>query len=279
MELRSAEVPICSPESVAASVHARVTLGEIELPLLPEAARRVVELAGDPDCDLRAVVDALRTDQALTAHLLRVANSPLCAPRTPIVSVQQACARLGIRQIRDLAMLVSVRAGLYQVAGWEAELRLWFRHAVVAAFFAQEIARTRRLNVEEAFLAGLVHDVGKPIALVAGAAAPAIPRPVTLEVVRRVHPEVGGALAHAWGFSSPIHDAIRGHHEARPQSVGVGLVQYADRLSHFALGTDDVEEATLRDHPVIELLNLYPEEVDDLLGRSEEAIAIARGVA
>ena len=88
MELRSVETPICSLESVAASVHDRVTSGKIELPLLPEAARKVVALAGDPDCDLRAVVDVLRTDQALTAHLLRVANSPLCAPRTPIVSVQ-----------------------------------------------------------------------------------------------------------------------------------------------------------------------------------------------
>ncbi len=252
--------------------------GELELPILPEAARRVVALAADEDFNLTQVVDVLRRDQALTAHVLRVANSPLYSPKTPLQSIQQACARLGIRQIRDLALLVSVQAGVYRVGGWEAELRLWFRHAVVTGFFAQEIARERRMNVEEAFLAGLVHDVGKPIVLAAASQAGAS-RSSMLEVVQRLHTEVGQALAKAWAFSPAIQGAIAGHHQELPTEMLVGLVQFADELSHFSLGTDDVEEARLRDHPMVELLNLYPEEIEDLVSRSEEAIAIARGIS
>src|SRR5262245_292287 len=69
---------------------------DIELPVLPDATARVVALCADEKTNARAIENALTRDPALTAHVLRIANSAAYAPREPIVTLQQAVTRLGL---------------------------------------------------------------------------------------------------------------------------------------------------------------------------------------
>ncbi len=249
----------------------RLAHGKVTLPVLPSVAQRVMALASDPDASVRDIVDVLKGDQSLTSYVLKVANSPLFTPTSPIVSVQQACTRLGATQLRDLALMVSL-SSTFKVNGWERELAELFRHAVGCAYFAQEIARKRRLNVEEAFLAGLLSDVGMSAAL-AMAVGAELDRMSTLMLVDRVHTEVGATLVSSWGLPRSIELVARNHHMSARGEVLIHLVQLADVLARVAF--EETDRTRVDAHPAIDALMLYPEDIDALLGLAPRALEAA----
>src|SRR5262245_51735897 len=81
---------------------------DLELPILPEAATRIVALCADEKTDAKAIEGVLERDPSLASHVLRVANSSAYAPKTPIVSLQQAVTRLGIGTLRNIVLAVSL---------------------------------------------------------------------------------------------------------------------------------------------------------------------------
>ncbi len=285
-------IPATPPETAAAVLLAhlrqRCASGALELPVLPEVAQQVMAATSREDADARVLADLIRRDAAFAAHLLRVANSPAYASRTPIVSLQQAISRLGLRTIREIAVLISCKTRAFQVKGHEEDVRLLFRHSLAAGLYAQEIARTRRLNVEDAFLAGLLHDVGRPTAIQASVdlqaelGLSALTKEDIHRVVGAVHEEVGEAMLRAWGLSPRLASAVRHHHH--PQNAGdaaaaATLVQLADDFAHYAAPLRPVSDDDLRRHPAAAALNLYPELVEALLARRDEVIAQVEAIA
>lgn len=253
-----------------------------DLPLLPEAAQRVLSATADDNCDARILSEIIRCDPSLAGRLLLIANSPMYAPPSPTTSLQQAVARLGMRQVREVVLMFSMQTRLFAVPGFEPELRDIFHHVTATALFAQEIARARRLNVEDAFLAGLFHDVGKPVVLQAimdarskAAFEIKADRTATLALVEELHPLAGRALAGAWSLSASLSHIIEQHHNPDAAQQGVWIVRFADELAHFALGAQDVDEAALLAHPAAEALNLYSDEIAGLIARSATIAATA----
>jgi putative nucleotidyltransferase with HDIG domain len=269
---------------------------------LPEVAQQVLATSSREDADARVLADLIRRDAAFAAHLLRVANSPAYAPRTPIVSLQQGISRLGLRTIREIAVLISCKTRAFQVKGYEEEVRLLFRHCLAAGLYAQEVARARRLNVEDAFLAGLLHDVGRPTAIQASVdlqaelGLPALSRQDMDRAVGEVHEEVGEAMLRAWGLSARLVSAVRHHHHPEKAGEAAGtatLIRLADDLAHHAVGlkcgprsgkagdvpSRPVEEDDLRRHPAAAALNVYPEVLDGLLARKDEILAQVEAIS
>ena len=256
----------------------RVDSGSLELPVLPEVASQVMAQTSREDCSAKDLTDLLRRDQTLAGHLLRLANSPLYLPRTPIVSLQQAVSRLGMATIRQIAMVISCQTRAFSVKGHEAQVKALFRHSLATAVFAQEVARIRRLNVEDAFLCGLLHDVGRPVLLQAivdlekevGAKV----EPETLASLQgELHEQVGDAMIRGWKLPARMAETIRFHHrpEAAPeQSASAALINFADDLAHLLIGPRAVEEAAVKAHPMLPRLNVYPDELDKLLARRPE---------
>jgi putative nucleotidyltransferase with HDIG domain len=195
-----------------------------EISTLPQVALKVMEVANDPDsgaADLKAV---LESDAALSARVLRCVNSSAYAVRTRITNLQQAIAYLGLKQVRNLAMTASVselfkkdeKVGLY------CRPNLW-RHLVSVGICARLIALRRKLrNFEDAFLAGLLHDVG--IILEDQHAHPefvqlmrSLDENKTLcdnerAVLSYDHTALGEQVAESWGFPEAVRAAIRYHH-------------------------------------------------------------------
>jgi putative nucleotidyltransferase with HDIG domain len=273
------------PRAVLDELSWRVQQGQVELPLLPAIAMEVTNIANQESTDSRVIAELLRKDQAMAAHVLRVVSSPVYSGRTQIVSLQQAVARLGVQKIREISLAIAFRVGVFKLKGFELEITALFQHAVAAGMFAQEVARVTRRNVEDAFMCGLLHDVGRPVIMQAlvqilGEQRLSVPTSAVIAATRELHTEVGGTLADSWGLPEAVEMSIRHHHSATPPDAhanGIRITALADELSRFTFEPERMPEADLRKHPALAPLELYPEILDKVLAKGE-AIRQAAGI-
>jgi HD-like signal output (HDOD) protein len=269
--------PIPLPEPIRTQLATLVINKQLELPVLPEVASQVVQLCNRENVDLRELAVVVKRDPSMAGHLMRLANSPLYAPPTPLVSIDQVVSRLGLVKVRELALVISCQSKVFTVKGYEEKVRLQFRHSLAAGLFAGEIARARRLNVEEAFLCGLLHDVGQPVLLqavvdLANKAGITLERPAVEGACSMLHDRVGGDLVAHWSLPVRLSDAIRWHHQPEKATQAMSqarITALADDLSHLLLGGPKVvTEDAIREHPLLEALNIYPEEMDAILAKA-----------
>lgn len=279
--------PASTPfERLEQALAQRIEKGDLELPLLPQVASQVMAMTSDPSADAAKLSSLIHQDQALAAHVLRIANSPAYMPRSPVVSLQHAVAMLGINLLSEIAFTASLKAGAFQVPGHEGEVKHLWRHSLASGAFGKEVARARRVNVESAYLCGLLHGIGKPVVL-RTVAALARQQQLTLDkprlhaMIDGYHGRVGGLIADKWGLPKQVVEAILyytdyDHASAFRQECMLTCV--ADRLATFLLAPEDLPEESLRDHPVFAELNLYPGDIDQLLAGKEKVLAIVNAM-
>ncbi|MEI9953103.1 MAG: HDOD domain-containing protein [Pseudomonadota bacterium] len=262
------------PAAIRSELESRLSAGSLELPLLPGVAMEITSAAAKEDVDTRTIAEMLKRDAALSAHVLRIVNSPVYSPRAQIVSLQQAVARVGAIKIREIALVIACRTGVFKAKGYEQEIDLVFSHSIGTALFAQEIARNTRNNVEDAFLCGLLHDVGRPVLLQAlvtllREAKLVADREAVLALVAELHEAAGSALAKAWTLPETVVTALGKHHAREPEreSIPVRIVSLADRFAHLAAEGALSREA-LTGHPALTALEIYPDVLDKIIKRA-----------
>ena len=272
----------------------RVAAGELDVPVFPEAARKVIDACERENCDMRHLAEIVRRDPALSAQFLRLANSPAFGSRSPIVSLPQALARLGTSQTRQIALLVTCKAGVFSCASRKDAAERLLARAVATALWAQEIARLRRMNVEESFLCGLLEDVAMPALWQLAADIEKTSGAECLEAdvdshIERLHHVVGADIALRWGLPARVVAAIRLHH-ATPEAITaagagaslegtVATVQLADALASASVAGETSDVAKVQTHPSVITLSLYGQDLDDLLSRGEVVLEAMRAVA
>src|SRR6185295_7483015 len=201
-------------------ITAAMAEGTLELPQPPQIASEVMRLTrGDAISDAAADASAaelarlIQRDVALAGHVMRVANSALYARRTPVVTLPQAIAWLGIREIRNIAFAVAVQGQVFNSSYFRNEMTDLWRESVITALFAQEIARLKRRNVESAYLCGLLHRVGMAVILNRIGAA-LLKHKLTpeagqvLQLAARHEARVGTLLAISWSLPPAVSAAI-----------------------------------------------------------------------
>jgi HD-like signal output (HDOD) protein len=251
----------------------RIDGSELELPVLPEIAARVLALTQGNDGDAHELGTLILRDPALAGNVLRIANSAAYAPREPIVSLSQAVSRLGMTTIGDLAIAAAVHGKANAIPGREDEMRVLRAHAAAAGVWSREVARHRRRNVEAAFLTGLLHDVGRPIVLrtvlgITGGGA--IDEAVVQSLADEFHAPVGARLIEHWKLPHWIAAAIAGHHDlarAGEHEDLAATVRLGDELAHWTESADAARERAIRGLPVLARLGLYPDDLDELFAR------------
>lgn len=253
--------------------------------MLPHVAGEVLALSTSDEASARTLAELLHRDQAIAAHVLRIANSSLYMPRVPIVSLQQAISRLGLKALREIVTMVSIHSRVFNVPAYAAEARALWQHAVYTAAYAREIARRCRRNVEGAFLGGLLHDVGKPVLLLALADMQAqLAEPLTpalrTAALEGYHVQAGALLAASWGLPAAVYASIVYHHDPQtapqyPESVMITCL--ADRVA-YALERAEVDMACLSHDPLWLQLNLYPDDVEALLAEQQRIAQYARAL-
>lgn len=270
------------PEQVERALIERIEKDRIELPVLPQVAGQVMAQANDPAADAARLSALIHQDQALAAHVLRISNSPAYMPRSPIVSLQHAVAMLGINQLSEIAVTVSLKSGAIRVPGHEAEIQQLWRHALASGAYAKEIARLRRYNVESAYLCGLLHAVGKPVVLktvttIAAELGTTLTPGAVRSFLNTYHSRVGSLIAAEWALPSQVAEAIA-HYlvyaQAPTHRHEAMMTCLADRLATYLLVPGSFDNTTLRDHHVFADLNLYPDDVDKLLSLTDKVLSL-----
>src|SRR5688572_21842385 len=135
-------------DTMGSEVEQLLLTGGLKVPMLPQVATDVLQAAGDDKCDAARLSGLIHKDPALAGRVLKIANSPLYMAKSPLVSLQQAVARLGFGTLTEIALAASVESGVFAAPGFEAEIQSLWQEALATAAFAKEIARLRRLNVE-----------------------------------------------------------------------------------------------------------------------------------
>lgn len=216
----------------------------------PAISLQVVELARQPEVDLARLSRLIEMDAALSAGVLVLANSAVYRGVEPIETPRQAIGRLGTAEVARLVTALSTRS-LFQPAvrvEFETFGPAWnrlFYHSAVVARTAASLAEARRLpGAEHAFVGGMLHDVGKAIALRSVAALALegqirVPTPAALaRILHAVHVEVGREVHQEWKLPDHLTALAARHHEptlpAGPALGALHLVRLASALRLLA---------------------------------------------
>ncbi|MAL49904.1 MULTISPECIES: HDOD domain-containing protein [unclassified Methylophaga] len=139
--------------------------GFVEVPILPEIANKAFMLANNKESDASQMAQLIQTDPSLAGHVMRIANSAAYTPMANLTSLQQAIARLGMTTISEIAISAVINAKLFNTPGYEDYADLIWQQSLATSLWAKEVASHCNVNVEVAFLAGLIHSIGRPAVL------------------------------------------------------------------------------------------------------------------
>ncbi|MEJ2079524.1 MAG: HDOD domain-containing protein [Acidobacteriota bacterium] len=269
-----------------------VSLELDHFPPLPEVAWKVLELTSDLYLGVDRLAEVISRDQTLTARILRIANSAFFQRLCEIKTVKHASTVLGNRKIRGIVIAASLGGILYR----SPQGRLLWQHALGVGLAARELTGLLRVSVdaEEAFVAGLLHDIGKglfdyqhpELFVQAASLASADPGLSTLDAERQVlgidHVEIGGKVAQAWNLPESIKSAIRFHHDpsASPAHPHLcAIVCLADRSClRVGIGPINKPDLDAMDFAAGAILGITEDELEQAQADFLERIEMDRGL-
>lgn len=214
------------------------------LPALPQIVSRILEMLGDDEINVESISTQIVNDPAVVGHILAAANAGALGAGGRVDSVPQAILLLGISRVRDITLATAIIDRFKSVSPFNAQ-HLWL-HSVGVAICAQDLACTAGLDVNAAYTAGLLHDIGQLLLVVfnpdayarvlqARGARDTDIVPIERELIGVDHAHVGGELARLWKLPEAVADAIAGHHvsdQNEPENELADVVHIAEVLSH-----------------------------------------------
>ncbi len=215
------------------------------LPPLPQIVSVLIEKFDNPDVSAKEIAEIMQKDQSLVAEVLKIVNSPYYGLKREIISAYHAINILGYQNMKSL--IIAIRYGKLFNRNDENHLTMW-RHSLSTALFSKYIAKELKYkNLEEIFVTGLLHDIGK-LALYTNLGEK---YKKIIEMVKAgegdfyelekeefgfTHLEVGAFVAENWRLSSMVKNVSFFHKfpELSPEYVEVvSIVNIANLLSHF----------------------------------------------
>lgn len=222
------------------------------LPQFPENITHINKLLNDPDSKMSDIAMQISNDVSLTGELLKMVNSAAFALASPCHSIADAVKLVGIRGIKNLLFSIGTMQTFKEVGGDKESL---WTHAYQVAFYSYNLARNffngKRAIIEDSYICGLLHDMGKIIFETS--------HPDLLDKVKQVceskgisanliekmiagvnHGEIGSEVAKKWNFPEVIIDVIKYHHnpEDAPEEVRslASVVYLADIMTYYQSG-------------------------------------------
>ena len=230
------------PNAVSALQRMRAEAPSIAPSVYPAVLAKALALARNEDASLGQVEAVVRTDQALASSVLRVANSALYAPPVPIRTIKRALSRIDL-DITQKTLLAAAAHSMFA----SARLRDLWRHSIHVAAIAEQLARTAgRHHPDEAFVSGLIHDIGRLVIATLPPDASATHGAIAdtsgcvvfadLAVFGVDHGEIGAALLKQWNLPDVLVHAVEFHHRPELEPRGLAAVLHA---AEFAAGSDE----------------------------------------
>lgn len=229
-----------------------------EIPILPDRINKIIEITENPDSDIKDLEDEILKDQSITSKILKLANSTYYGYAKRICTISEAIVLLGSQTIKSLVLtsavsklLINELPGGYHLGKYD----LWNQSqscAMISKFIALQIHYP---SPEEAYIAGLLRDIGKPILnyyvsqeynyilnKIENESKTFIQ--AEEEALGFTHAQIGSMVAEKWNFPTPLVESIHYHHspeKAQSNQKLVSIVHIADAITMMmgiGLGSD-----------------------------------------
>ena len=256
----------------------------IDLPVFHPIAMRLVHLLQASDFTMNQVTDLANEDQSLAGQILKMANSPLYIGRVRTETVKEAVVRLGAQEVTNLAMAAS-QASLHVSDNRviNAFMQPLWLHSHACALGSRWLARKAGYpqHAEQAYMAGLLHDIGKLYLLKAlerlnkmGVAQAALEEDLLLEIFEELHVEQGCRLMEHWNMPRVYYNVVANHHDDNfdTQDTVLTVVRLVNAACHMkGIGLQHDPSIDLAERTETAMLQLTQEETDDLLDVLEDS--------
>ena len=281
-------VPV--PREAAEALH---RLSEVRT--LPEAAQKVRQIASDPDASVKEMAEAISSDPAMASKLLKLANSAFYGLPTRVGNVERAIIVLGFKTVQNLALAGSICRLFHESSASNGfgGRDLW-EHCLAVAVTAKTIAaRIGKLDIGEAFLGGITHDVGLlavrdafPEKLAATIDLAVAGKPF-LEAERALlgtsHAELGAALTAVWKFPEFLRETCRCHHAPELAQAQFSRLVHCIHVADCLCGRNHIgfylttEKSEIHEHS-LEALGLVDDDLEAIERSLDRDLPEARSI-
>ena len=235
----------------------RKLLGEIgSLPAVPHVYSELTRRIEDPSVSVVELADLVSEDVSLATQVLRMANSAYFGRERSVTGLTDAAARLGTRLLRSLVLTAELFGRFSLPPSYAGRMEEFQRHSALVARIASSL-EPRAAWKDDAFSAGLLHDVGKLVLMAHITERYEAIEEEAMESGRELfdvelqhlgahHGTIGACLLGMWGLPSTILEAVHGHHglslEVKHSLNPARAVALADRLAHDVTDTEEVRD-------------------------------------
>jgi HD-like signal output (HDOD) protein len=194
-----------------------------DIPPMPQVASKVINILENPDFSFAELVRVISKDPSVTASILKMANSALFAPKNDITNLTQAISFLGVKNVKNLVITLSTKSLFTGSNTRFFDNKIW-EHSVATAIISRIVVlNIDKKKAEEAFLVGLMHDLGQIIMLKSmpeyeNLLADAFNENLSIydlesERMGFTHSDVGAYLMKKWNLPPLYENSIAYHHK------------------------------------------------------------------
>lgn len=277
-----------TPSSKSIDIEAQLVQRIRDVPSLPSVVDHILSLMSKPDTPASRISDLIAFDPGLTSKVLRMVNSAAYGVQRHISSIQHGIMILGFNTVRGIVLSASVLKlfdGKSHPGGLDHEAFWW--HSTSTALAAQTIAKEKKLPIhEDAFTAGMLHDIGK---LVLDVYFPQQYLPILeqaplhhgaefylleMEKLHTNHSLVGARLGEKWKLPNNIIEVIAHHHQpslALENTMLVHVVSLANDFARLAIYNAGLFSFSALRQESLEYLGINEDEADQLFRLSLES--------
>ncbi len=249
-----------------------------DMPPLPQSVTQVLEITKSPNSSAQDLARVFERDPTLTANILKLANSSFYGFTREISTITHAIVCLGFNTVKSIALTASTQEMFNnEVPAYDLEKGMLWQHSISCATCARVIAqRIKYKDCEEAYIAGLLLDIGKIILssyaedqfdqIIEKTKDNKTPYNVAeQEILGFDHPKIGGRIIKKWNLPPILIEAVQYHHQpdkAKTNKTLTYIVHLADTISDMlgiGLGSDG-------------LMYVFEEKTLDILGISKEDV-------
>ncbi|MGH1440426.1 MAG: HDOD domain-containing protein [Cellvibrionaceae bacterium] len=202
-------------EQVSHEIIDAIKKDQLVLPTLPEVALRVRDVAEDPDASLDDLGKVISNDPALSARIIKVANSPIFRAAQEIRDLKMALMRLGMEYTANIATGLAMEQ-MFQATSSIVDRRMrevWQRSSEIAGMCHVLCRHRTQLRPDQATLGGLTHQIGVlPILTFAEEHPVLLKDSFSLDtVIKKIHPVIGNTILKKWEFPKELQRVPSDH--------------------------------------------------------------------
>lgn len=247
---------------IIAEIHREFNHNEVDLPSMPEVALKINQAIQDEHLDIQKIAGIIQIDPMIAARAVQVANSAMYSGSQPVQTINRAVQRIGLRAMRAIVMSVTIR-NLYTAKSPLIKKRMstYYHHSIRVGVLSHVLSKKiKGFDPEQAFLAGLIHDIGIVPILIRADSHDDIKNNADLleKIIADLKINVGAMLLRQWGFEDELITVVQ---DAEKWDRDVIKADYCDviqvaQLHCEMIGGRKLDAPALAELPAFERLGL-----------------------